>query len=66
MLLRVTLTFPLTIDLPGVPERRGSGVGSAFSDSSLSPTTKNKPLKEEKIKWKSDIPLTGKKDRTGH
>ncbi|XP_023322699.1 ubiquitin domain-containing protein 1 [Eurytemora carolleeae] len=42
----------------GVPERRGSGVGSAFSDSSLSPTTKNKPLKEEKIKWKSDIPLT--------
>jgi hypothetical protein len=30
----------------------------------LSPTTKNKPLKEEKIKWKSDIPLTGKQDRT--
>ena len=34
----------------------------------MSPTTKNKPLKEEKIKWKSDIPLTGKQtgqDRTG-
>jgi len=42
----------------GIPERRGSGAGSGYSDSSLSPTTKNKPLKHEKIKWKSDIPLT--------
>lgn len=38
--------------------RRGSGSPSALSDSSLFPTTKNKPLKEEKIRWKSDIPLT--------
>lgn len=42
----------------GIPERRGSGAGSGFSESSLSPATKNKPLKHEKIKWKSDIPLT--------
>ena len=43
----------------GIPERRGSGSGSGYSESSLSPTNKNKPLKGEKIKWKSDIPLTG-------
>lgn len=42
----------------GIPERRGSGSGSGYSESSLSPTKKNKPLKGEKIKWKSDIPLT--------
>ena len=38
--------------------RRASGSGSALSDSSLSPATKNKPLKGEKVRWKSDIPLT--------
>jgi len=38
--------------------RRASGSGSALSDSSLSPTTKNKPLRSEKVRWKSDIPLT--------
>jgi len=38
--------------------RRASGSGSALSDSSLSPATKNKPLKAEKLRWKSDIPLT--------
>ena len=43
----------------GIHVRRGSGVGSGFSESSLSPTNKNKPLKPDKIRWKSDIPLTG-------
>lgn len=38
--------------------RRGSASPSALSDSSLFPTTKNKPLKEERIRWKSDIPLS--------
>ena len=38
--------------------RRASQSGSALSDSSLSPATKNKPLKGEKVRWKSDIPLT--------
>jgi len=38
--------------------RRGSHSPSALSDSSLFPTTKNKPLKAERIRWKSDIPLT--------
>jgi len=38
--------------------RRASQSGSALSDSSLSPATKNKPLKAEKVRWKSDIPLT--------
>ena len=38
--------------------RRASGSGSALSDSSLSPATKNKPLRAEKLRWKSDIPLT--------
>lgn len=38
--------------------RRGSASPSALSDSSLFPTTKNKPLRAEKIRWKSDIPLT--------
>jgi len=38
--------------------RRASGSGSALSDSSLSPATKNKPLKGERVRWKSDIPLT--------
>jgi len=42
----------------GIHVRRGSGVGSGFSESSLSPTNKNKPLKPDKIRWKSDIPLT--------
>ena len=38
--------------------RRGSASPSALSDSSLFPTTKNKPLKGERIRWKSDVPLT--------
>ena len=38
--------------------RRGSASPSALSDSSLFPTTKNKPLRAERIRWKSDIPLT--------
>jgi len=42
----------------GLPERRGSASGSGFSESSLTPTNKNKPLKQDKIKWKSDIPLS--------
>lgn len=38
--------------------RRNSGSNSGLSDSSLAPVTKNKPLKAEKMPWKSDIPLT--------
>jgi len=38
--------------------RRNSGSNSGLSDSSLSPVTKNKPLKVDKVRWKSDIPLT--------
>jgi len=38
--------------------RRGSASPSALSDSSLFPTTKNKPLKQERIRWKSDVPLS--------
>jgi len=38
--------------------RRNSGSNSGLSDSSLAPVTKNKPLKAEKMRWKSDIPLT--------
>lgn len=38
--------------------RRGSTSPSALSDSSLYPTTKNRPLKEERIRWRSDVPLT--------
>jgi hypothetical protein len=35
-------------------------VGSVFSVSSLShPLAKNLPIRPERIKWKSDIPLTG-------
>lgn len=46
------------VGTPAGGGRRGSGSPSALSDSSLYPTTKNKPLKSEKIRWKSDIPLT--------
>ena len=38
--------------------RRNSGSASGLSDSSLAPVTKNKPLKPDKMRWKSDIPLT--------
>ena len=38
--------------------RRNSGSNSGLSDSSLSPVTKNKPLRVDKVRWKSDIPLT--------
>jgi len=38
--------------------RRGSGSGSALSDSSVTPATRNKPLRSERVRWKSDIPLT--------
>lgn len=38
--------------------RRNSGSHSGLSDSSSAPVTKNKPLKTEKMRWKSDIPLT--------
>jgi len=38
--------------------RRNSGSNSGLSDSSLAPVTKNKPLKAERMQWKSDIPLT--------
>jgi len=38
--------------------RRNSGSHSGLSDSSTAPVTKNKPLKTEKMRWKSDIPLT--------
>ena len=38
--------------------RRNSGSHSGLSDSSNAPVTKNKPLKTEKMRWKSDIPLT--------
>ena len=42
---------------------RGSRRPSAFSDSTSSglhggTATKNRPLRHEKIRWKSDIPLT--------
>lgn len=42
----------------GTPTRRGSASGSAMSDSSLSPAVKNRPLRHERLRWKSDIPLT--------
>jgi len=38
--------------------RRNSGSHSGLSDSGAAPVTKNKPLKSEKLRWKSDIPLT--------
>ena len=38
--------------------RRNSGSNSGLSASSLSPVTKNKPLKVDKVRWKSDIALT--------
>lgn len=38
--------------------RRGSNSPSALSDSSLYPTTKNRPLKEERVRWRSDVPLS--------
>ena len=42
-------------------ERSSSRRASTFSDSTSSgllQTTKNRPLRHEKIRWKSDIPLT--------
>jgi len=42
----------------GTPTRRGSVSGSAVSDSSLTPAVKNRALRQDKIRWKSDIPLT--------
>jgi len=45
----------------GDPNRSSSRRGSGFSDSTssgLPQTTKNRPLRPEKIRWKSDMPLT--------